>query len=118
MLKQNNMYCEIAANASKKVKDPWEALLKKRGRRKVLFLFSWFLLLLFFAFQSASSLQMLLYSLATNVDKQEKLAAQITEVLGPEGKIKPNMLESMDYLNAVVKESLRWVLTSKLEGLH
>ena len=60
-----------------------------------------------FAFQSASSLQMLLYSLATNVDKQEKLAGQITDVLGPEGRIKLNMLESMDYLIAVVKESLR-----------
>lgn len=50
---------------------------------------------------------MLLYSLATNVDKQEKLASQIKEILGPNGKLKPNVLESLDYLKAVVKESMR-----------
>ncbi|KAL8624338.1 hypothetical protein ACOMHN_044769 [Nucella lapillus] len=55
----------------------------------------------------ASTLQMMLYALAMNADKQEILAAEIQNALGSDNKLTPAALESMEYLKASAKESLR-----------
>ncbi|XP_076472268.1 1,25-dihydroxyvitamin D(3) 24-hydroxylase, mitochondrial-like [Babylonia areolata] len=58
---------------------------------------------------SASGLQMLLACMATNTDKQEKLAADIRRVLGPDGALKKDTLDALPYVGACINESLRSV---------
>ena len=50
---------------------------------------------------------MLLYCLALDMDRQEKLASEVAKVLGTDGHLSPATLQQMDFLKAVVKESLR-----------
>jgi hypothetical protein len=51
-------------------------------------------------------MQMLLFSLSTNVDKQDNLIREIESVI-PDGELTPRALDQLDYLKACVKESLR-----------
>lgn len=53
------------------------------------------------------SLQMLFYSLATNPDKQEKLAEEIMGELGHDGSLTQQALARMSYVKAAVNESMR-----------
>ncbi|XP_070207596.1 1,25-dihydroxyvitamin D(3) 24-hydroxylase, mitochondrial-like isoform X2 [Littorina saxatilis] len=55
----------------------------------------------------ASALQMTLYSLATNEDKQEKLVTELQKTLGPNFDLTLESIKSSEYLQAVIKESLR-----------
>ncbi|KAK7094044.1 hypothetical protein V1264_007719 [Littorina saxatilis] len=55
----------------------------------------------------SNALQMMLYSLATNRDKQEKLVTELERTLTPDFEIDIINLNCSDYLNAVVRESLR-----------
>jgi len=52
----------------------------------------------------------LLYFLARNPDKQEKLRDEILSVVGPKGtSVTPEALNELRYLKASIKESLRFV---------
>lgn len=53
------------------------------------------------------AMQTLLFCLATNSEKQEKLYTELEKILGPEFKVTPNNMETLDYLKASVKESMR-----------
>ncbi|XP_076451275.1 putative cytochrome P450 301a1, mitochondrial [Babylonia areolata] len=55
----------------------------------------------------SSTLQMMLYALATNPDKQDKLASEIRNFVGPNSQLDIAALQSMQYLQAAVQESLR-----------
>ena len=50
----------------------------------------------------------LLYNLARNADKQDRLRKEILQVVGPKGSaVTPSALNEMHYLKACLKESLR-----------
>lgn len=51
----------------------------------------------------------LLYHLATNADKQEKLYAEICEVIGPNGAMSEQTLARMKFMKACQTESQRMV---------
>ena len=59
-------------------------------------------------FQTAKSLQVFFYHLATNPDKQEILHNEIMNVLGPDQPLTPEALAQMPYLKAAMKESFRF----------
>ena len=50
----------------------------------------------------------LLYNLAKNPDKQEKMRREVLSVVGPKGSpLTPGALNELHYLKACIKESLR-----------
>ncbi|XP_046556251.1 probable cytochrome P450 12c1, mitochondrial isoform X2 [Haliotis rubra] len=56
---------------------------------------------------TARNLQMILYNLALNQDKQQKLYEQILSVLGPSGPLTGDAISKMPYMAACLKESFR-----------
>ncbi|CAL1397772.1 unnamed protein product [Linum trigynum] len=56
---------------------------------------------------STSVLQWVFYELVVNPGIQEKLYGEIVERVGKEGRIGEEHVETMPYLNAIIKESLR-----------
>ena len=72
--------------------------------------------MLSFFLQTACGLQLLFYALATNKDKQEKLAEELMTHMGPEGHLTESVLDKLVYLKACVQESLRWVSVSQKRG--
>ncbi|XP_071114569.1 probable cytochrome P450 12e1, mitochondrial [Haliotis cracherodii] len=56
---------------------------------------------------TARNLQMILYNMAVNPDKQQKLYEQILSVLGPSGPLTGDALSKMPYMSACLKESFR-----------
>ena len=57
--------------------------------------------------QTACGLQLLFYALATNKDKQEKLAEELLTHMGKDGHLTASLLNKLVYLKASVKESMR-----------
>ena len=58
--------------------------------------------------QGCNTSSFLIYFLAKNPDKQEKLRKEILSVVGPKGSsITANALNEVPYLKACIKESLR-----------
>ncbi|BFZ24576.1 hypothetical protein BsWGS_27614 [Bradybaena similaris] len=56
---------------------------------------------------TAKNLQILLYNLAVNPDKQEALRKEIVSVLGPDAPVTAECLAKLPYLKACLKESFR-----------
>ena len=60
--------------------------------------------------QTSHSTSFLLYFLAKNPDKQEKLRKEILAIVGPKGsRITAAALNELHYLKASIKESMRFV---------
>ena len=56
---------------------------------------------------TGSTATFLLYHLATNPDKQEKLYQEICQTIGPEGHLTEAAINNMTYMKAVQMESQR-----------
>ena len=56
---------------------------------------------------TGSTATFLLYHLATNPDKQEKLYQEICQTIGPEGHLSEAAINNMTYMKAVQMESQR-----------
>ncbi|XP_046556193.1 probable cytochrome P450 12a5, mitochondrial [Haliotis rubra] len=56
---------------------------------------------------TARNLQIMLYTLARNPDKQQKLYEEVMEVMGPSGPMTMESLANMPYLLASLKETFR-----------
>ena len=56
---------------------------------------------------AGSTAAFLLYHLATNPDKQEKLYQEICQTIGPEGHLTEAAINNMTYMKAVQMESQR-----------
>ena len=56
---------------------------------------------------TGSTAAFLLYHLATNPDKQEKLYQEICQTIGPEGHLSEAAINNMTYMKAVQMESQR-----------
>ena len=61
----------------------------------------------------------MLYFLAKNPDKQEKLRQEIISVVGPKGsKLTPEALRQLSYIRACTKESLRYEAVTFFIQIH
>ncbi|KAK7116462.1 hypothetical protein V1264_002138 [Littorina saxatilis] len=56
---------------------------------------------------TACGLQLLFYALATNPDKQEKVAEEVLTHMGRDGQLTAPVLDKLSYMTAAVKESMR-----------
>ncbi|XP_070173330.1 probable cytochrome P450 CYP44 [Littorina saxatilis] len=56
---------------------------------------------------TACGLQLLFYALATNPDKQEKVAEEVLTHMGRDGHLTAPVLDKLAYMTAAVKESMR-----------
>ena len=60
-----------------------------------------------FAIQTSYTLSWALYQLGRNPDQQDKLRAEVEEVVGREDTVTPTHISQMPYLRGCTKETLR-----------
>jgi len=58
--------------------------------------------------QTAQSMTFLLYQLARNPDKQERIFRELEPIIKPKGRLDSDVLQKIPYLKACFRESFRF----------